>query len=94
MAFVFVAVVPVLTFALGMIIKTVMPIFKRAFRKYDVLNNSVQENVKGMRVVKSFVREDYEEQKFDKASEEPSGDFLKAEKILFVHQFLQQFSLQ
>lgn len=82
MALIFVAVVPFLIFALGMIIKTVMPIFERAFRKYDVLNNSVQENVKGMRVVKSFVREDYEEQKFDKASEDLAGDFLKAEKVL------------
>lgn len=82
MALIFVAVVPFLIFALVMIIKTVMPIFERAFRKYDVLNNSVQENVKGMRVVKSFVREDYEEQKFDKASEDLAGDFLKAEKVL------------
>ena len=82
MALIFVAVVPFLIFALGMIIKTVMPIFERAFRKYDVLNNSVQENVKGMRVVKSFVREGYEEQKFDKASEDLAGDFLKAEKVL------------
>lgn len=85
MALIFVAVVPFLVFALGMIIKMVMPIFKRAFRKYDVLNNSVQENVKGMRVVKSFVREDYEQQKFNKASEELAGDFLKAEKILALN---------
>lgn len=93
MALIFVAVVPFLIFALGMIIKTVMPIFERAFRKYDVLNNSVQENVKGMRVVKSFVREDYEQQKFNKASEDLAGDFLKAEKILALNSPVMQLCM-
>ena len=82
MALIFVVVIPVLLFGLITIAKKAMPIFKKVFKKYDKLNASVQENVHGMRVVKSFVREDYESEKFGGASENVSGDFLKADKIL------------
>lgn len=63
------------------------------FRKYDNLNNSVQENVKGMRVVKSFVREDYEQKKFGAAAEDVCKDFTKAERILAFNNPLMQFCL-
>ena len=82
MALIFVVVIPILIFGLITIAKKAMPIFKKVFKKYDTLNGSVQENVQGMRVVKSFVREDYESEKFATASEDVSGDFLKADKIL------------
>ncbi len=81
-AWVFVAVIPVLGCALFTIIKLSMPVFKKIFKKYDALNNSVQENIKGMRVVKSFVREEYEKEKFGKASAEVRDDFCRAETIL------------
>ncbi len=82
MALIFVVVIPVLLFGLIFIARSAMPIFKRVFKKYDRLNASIQENVHGMRVVKSFVREDYEKEKFHGASDEVSKDFLKADKIL------------
>ena len=82
MALIFVVVIPILLFGLIFIAKKAMPIFKKVFKKYDKLNASVQENVHGMRVVKSFVREDYESEKFNEASKNVSGDFLKADKIL------------
>lgn len=56
-------------------IRSALPLFKAVFKKYDALNNSVQENVQGMRVVKSFVREDYETQKFSAASDSVRADF-------------------
>ena len=70
MALIFAGVLPVLAFALFFIISRVMPLFRRLFKKYDKLNESVQENIAGMRVVKSFVREDHERGKFGTASEE------------------------
>ena len=82
MAWIFVIVVPILLFSLIMIARFAMPIFKKAFKKYDKLNNSVQENVQGMRVVKSFVREEHESKKFELASEEMRHGFWKAERIL------------
>ena len=93
MAVIFVCIIPVLAFALIMIMKTVMPIFKRIFRKYDALNNSVQENVSGIRVVKSFVREDYEINKFSNASEEVRADFTMAEKIIALNTPVMNFCL-
>lgn len=56
-------------------IRSAMPLFNAVFKKYDALNNSVQENVQGMRVVKSFVREDYETQKFSRCSDSVRADF-------------------
>lgn len=82
MALIFVAVIPVLAFVLFFVIHLVMPLFRRVFRKYDALNESIEENIRGMRVVKSFVREDYEKAKFDRAAEDVRRDFTKAEKIL------------
>ncbi|RVU97982.1 ABC transporter ATP-binding protein [Coriobacteriales bacterium OH1046] len=60
----------------------VMPIFRRLFRKYDALNDTVEENIKGIRVVKSYVREEYEKEKFDASSENLYRDFLHAERLL------------
>ena len=82
MAFIFVIIIPILLFTLIMVAKKAMPIFKKVFKKYDKLNASVQENVQGMRVVKSFVREDYETKKFEDASNDVRADFTKAERIL------------
>lgn len=92
-ALVYVFVIPVLTFGLFMIAKKAMPIFRRVFKKYDNLNNSVQENVKNMRVVKSFVREDYEIHKFDLAAADVCADFTKAERILAWNNPIMQFCL-
>ena len=82
LAFIFVAVLPPLAFALFFILKKVMPLFDKVFKKYDNLNESIQENVKGMRVVKAYVREDYEKQKFDRAATDVKRDFTRAERIL------------
>lgn len=82
LAWVFIVVIPPLTLCLFFIMKKAMPLFHRVFKKYDNLNESVQENVKGIRVVKSYVREDYEKEKFDRAAEEVCFDFTKAERIL------------
>ena len=93
MAWVFLFVVPLLILGLAVIVYKTMPLFKKVFRKYDRLNNSVQENIKGMRVVKSFVREDYEQVKFDSAAENVCRDFTKAERILALNNPLMQFCL-
>ncbi len=86
-------VVPVLAIGLGFIISRAMPLFNRIFKKYDALNESVQENVSGIRVVKAYVREDYEIEKFKKASDEVRNDFTKAEKILAFNSPLMQFCM-
>lgn len=91
LAWIFAGIIPVLGFALFAIIFKVMPLFKRVFKKYDALNESVQENVKGMRVVKSFVREDFEKKKFARSSEELRNDFTRAEKILALGGPIMQF---
>lgn len=85
MAVIFVIAVPILGGALIGIAKFVMPIFKRIFKQYDALNASVQENVAGIRVVKSFVREDYEQEKFGKASNDVRVSFTRVEKILALN---------
>ncbi len=84
-ALIFLVTVPILAVGLFVIAKKAMPMFKAVFKKYDNLNNSVQENVKGMRVVKSFVREDYEKQKFAGASEDVRNDFTRVEKLLAIN---------
>ncbi len=93
MALMFVVVVPILAFGLFMVAKKAMPLFRSVFRKYDRLNESVQENVKGMRVVKSFVREEYEKEKFNFAAEDVCRDFTKAERIVVLNGPLMQFCL-
>lgn len=93
MSLIFLGILPVLGVALFAIIFKVFPIFKRIFKKYDALNNSVQENVAGIRVVKSFVREEYEKQKFEKASEEVRQDFTRVEKILALNHPIMMFCI-
>lgn len=90
---VYVVIVPFLAFALFMIIRKAMPLFNSVFKKYDKLNNSVQENVKGMRVVKSFVREDYEKQKFGAAADDVCRDFTMAEKLVALNQPIMQIAM-
>lgn len=85
LAWIFLAVVPILGGLIFAIVRYVMPFFRRIFKKYDALNNSVQENVGGIRVVKSFVREKHETEKFEKAAGEVRNDFTKAEKILALN---------
>ena len=82
LALVYAAIVPVLGFVLFYIIHLVRPIFTRVFHKYDALNESIEENVTGMRVVKSYVREDYEKGKFAHAAQDICVDFTRAEKLL------------
>lgn len=90
---IFMALIPVLGVGLFIIFKKVEPIFNRVFNKYDAMNNSIQENVKGMRVVKSYVREDYEIEKFDKAAQDVRADFTLGEKIIALNTPLMQFSI-
>ncbi len=82
LAWVFLVCVPVLGGILVLIISKATPTFSRVFRRYDALNNSVHENVKGIRVVKTYVREDYENKKFEKAADDVTNDFVHAEKIV------------
>lgn len=93
MALIFLVVAPLLGIGLFSIIRLVMPLFRRVFKKYDALNNSVQENIQGMRVVKSYVREDYEKQKFSAAAGDVCADFTRAERILAFNNPLMQFCL-
>ena len=91
MSLAFAVVVPILAIGLLLIFKYAHPIFKTVFKKYDKLNNSVQENVSGMRVVKAYVREDYERKKFYEASDDVAKGFTKAEKIIALNSPLMQF---
>ena len=91
LAMIFLFTIPILGIGLCLVIRKTMPLFRRVFRKYDALNDSVQENVQAMRVVKSFVREDYEKKKFGAAAENVQKDFTKAERILALNSPLMQF---
>ena len=93
MAWIFLFVLPVLATGLIFIGLKALPIFRRLFKKYDNLNASVQENIKAMRVVKSFVREDYEQKKFGAASDELCRGFTTAERLLAVNSPIMQFCL-
>lgn len=93
LALIFLFTIPVLGVGLGLVIKKTMPLFRKVFRKYDNLNNSVQENINGIRVVKSFVREDFEKKKFNEAAEDVCGDFTRAEKILALNNPMMQFCI-
>ncbi len=90
LAFTFVIVIPVLFSGLLIISRIAMPKFRAVFKKYDKLNESVEENVRGMRVVKSFTREEYEKAKFDKANNEIRKDFTFAERIVALTSPLMQ----
>ncbi len=89
----FVVVIPVLVFGLLMVARKAMPAFKRVFKKYDKLNESIEENVRGMRVVKGFSRENYEKQKFAAASDGIADDFTKAERIVALNTPIMQFCM-
>ena len=93
MAWIFVILVPVLGVGLALIIRLTMPLFRKVFKKYDRLNNSIQENVKGIRVVKSYVREEYEKEKFGAAADDICQYFTRAEKILAFNNPLMQFCM-
>ncbi len=90
LAFMFVIVIPVLAFGLIMIARKAMPAFRSVFRKYDRLNGSVEENVRGMRVVKGFSREEYEKEKFGREAESIRRDFTRAERIVALNNPLMQ----
>ena len=85
MAWIFLALLPIIAIGLIFIAKGAMGIFMRLFKRYDALNESVQENVSGIRVVKSYVREDFEKDKFNKASDSMTGEFIHAEKIVALN---------
>ncbi len=91
MALIFLCTTPILAIGLALIMRKAIPFFNKIFKKYDKLNESVEENIKGMHVVKSYVREDYEIDKFNKASDNVRSDFTKAEKIIALNTPLMNF---
>lgn len=93
LALAFVVVVPVLAFGLILIAVNAMPSFRRVFKRYDKLNESVEENIRGMRVVKGFSREEYEKEKFFNASDSIRKDFTRAERIVGLNMPLMQFCM-
>ncbi len=93
LAIVFVVIVPLLGFGLFKVIRTVHPIFRAVFRKYDALNESIEENVTGMRDVKSYVRQDFEKKKFGAAAQDVCADFTRAEKILALNAPMMNFAI-
>lgn len=93
LALVFVVIIPVLAVALFAVIRKVVPVFRRIFRKYDALNERAEENLAGIRVVKSYVREDYEKEKYDRAATEVQNDFTYAERILALNAPIMNFCI-
>ena len=93
LALTFVVVVPLLVFGFLLIFRHAMPAFRRVFKKYDRLNESIEENVRGMRVVKGFSREEYEKKKFGKAADAICDDFTKAERIVAWNTPLMNFCM-
>ena len=91
LAWIFIAVIPVLVIALLIIMWKALPMFQKLFPKYDDMNESIQENIKGIRVVKSYVREDYEKQKFGKTSGGLCKEFTRAERLLAWNNPIMQF---
>ena len=85
LAFAFVVIIPLLAGGLITVARFAMPAFRRVFKKYDRLNESIEENVRGMRVVKGFSREDYEREKFNIASDEIRKDFTKADRLVSLN---------
>lgn len=86
--------VPFLVFGIALITYKALPIFKRLFKRYDAMNESVQENIKGMRVVKAYVREDYESKKFSAVSNDLARQFTTAERILALNSPIMQVCIQ
>ena len=93
LALVFVIIVPILGFGLYKVVRTVHPIFRSVFHKYDALNESIEENVTGMRDVKSYVRQNYEKEKFGRAAQDVCADFTRAEKILALNTPMMNFAV-
>lgn len=93
LSLIFIAVIPIFGVVLFAIVLKVNPIFKRIFKKYDALNNSIQENIAGIRVVKSFAREDYENEKLQKESASVRDDFTRVEKIIALNNPFMMFAL-
>ncbi len=93
MSLIFLIMIPFVAVALFSIVFTVFPIFKRIFKKYDAMNNSVQENIQGIRVVKSFVRKDYEQDKFHNATAELCKEFTIAERIIALNNPILMFCI-
>ena len=91
MALIFLVTIPILGIGLIFVTRKTMPLFRKVFRKYDALNASIQENIRGMRVVKAYVREEHEKEKFTNAVEDVRRDFTKAERILAINNPLMQF---
>ena len=91
MALIFLCVAPVLAFGLIFIMVKAIPFFQKIFKKYDAMNESVEENIRGIRVVKSYVREDFEKGKFRKASDEVKKNFTKAEKLVALNTPIMNF---
>ena len=89
----FVIVIPILVSGLIFVAKNAMPAFRRVFKKYDKLNESIEENVRAARVVKGFSREEYEKQKFGRAADDIKNDFTKAERIVAINNPLMQFCI-
>lgn len=89
----FVVIIPLLAFGLIMVARKAMPAFRSVFKKYDKLNESIEENVRAMRVVKGFSREDYEKEKFGTAAEDIRSDFTKAERIVALNMPLMQLCM-
>ncbi len=93
LSWVFVAFIPIIALCLGLVIRFAHPVFSRVFKTYDKLNNVVQENLHGIRVVKSFVREDHEVEKFSRISDVIYKDFSKAEKIVAFNMPIMQICI-
>ena len=93
MAIIFCFVIPILAIGLILITKKAMKIFNEIFKRYDALNESVEENIQGMRVVKTYVREDFEKEKFNEKAESLAKDFISAEKLIAIANPLMQFCL-
>lgn len=92
-ALIFLAIIPVLGVGLFLIFRKVDPIFAKVFKKYDAMNESIQENIKGIRVVKSYVREDYERSKFNRTAQNVRADFQRGEMIIALNSPLMQFAI-
>ena len=93
MALIFIGIIPIVMIGLIVVTKLAMPIFQRVFKRYDKLNESVQENVSGIRVVKSYVREQHEQEKFNNASNDITKEFVKAERILAFTNPIMNFAI-
>ena len=90
-AVIYLVTIPILAIALTLVVRKTMPIFRKVFKKYDALNASVQENIRGMRVVESYVREEYEKKKFHVAADDVRADFTRAERILALNNPIMMF---